>query len=275
MLNKSMKPSKRFLGINIFLFFFFTHSFLGMATAQTDFQTDFIKEDNELASLIQKAKTGIVAIGTFHFNTKPTVQFAGTGFVIGKGNRIVTNHHVIAAIKKKGRLFNLKIFHKNLPTKGVKASILAEDEFHDLAILKLEGKSLPPLPLEKRRGVKEGHKIAFTGYPIGFVLGLNPTTHTGIISAIAPIILPSPTARIIKGELIKHLKKPFNIFQIDATAYPGNSGSPVYRIATGEVVGVINMVFIKGKKEHVLKEPTGITYAIPVEFVHELNQSIQ
>jgi len=95
------------------------------------------------------------------------------------------------------------------------------------------------------------------------------------IVAIAPIILPSPTARIINGDLIKHLKKPFDIFQIDGTAYPGNSGSPVYRIATGEVVGVINMVFIKSKKEHVLQEPTGITYAIPIKFVHELNQSIQ
>jgi hypothetical protein len=38
---------------------------------------------------------------------------------------------------------------------------------------------------------------------------------------------------------------------------------------------VINMVFIKSKKEHILKDPTGITYAIPVEFVHKLNRSIQ
>ena len=74
--------------------------------------------------------------------------------------------------------------------------------------------------------------------------------------------------------LIKHLKEPFDVFQIDAAAYPGNSGSPVYRVATGKVVGVINMIFIKGKKEHVLKEPTGITYAIPIKYVHELNQSI-
>ena len=182
---------------------------------------------------------------------------------------------LLAAIKDKNRLFNLRVFHQNLPIKGIKATLLAEDEFHDLAILGIQETSLPALPLEKIRRVKEGHKIAFTGYPIGFILGLNPTTHTGIISAIAPIILPSPTARIINGDLIKHLKEPFDIFQIDATAYPGNSGSPVYRIATGEVVGVINMVFIKGKKEHILKEPTGITYAIPIKFVHELNRSIQ
>lgn len=270
-----MNPFKQVCVLIVFLFFSLNLFFLSIASAQTDFQINFQKNDNELASLIQRAKTSIVAIGTFHFNTKPTIQFFGTGFVIGTGNRIVTNHHVVAAIQKKDRLFNLRIFHKNLPRKGIKATILAEDEFHDLTILELEGKKMPALPLEKERRIKEGHKIAFTGYPIGLVLGLNPTTHTGIISAIAPIVLPSPTAKIINGELIQHLKKPFDIFQIDATAYPGNSGSPVYRIATGEVVGVINKVFIKGKKEHVLKEPTGITYAIPVKFVHELNRSIQ
>ena len=171
-------------------------------------------------------------------------------------------------------LFNLRIFHKILPVKGIKASLLAEDEVHDLAILGIKGVRLKPLVLEKTHSVKEGYRVAFTGYPIGFILGLNPTTHTGIISAIAPIILPGPSAGIIDGNLIKYLKNPFNIFQIDATAYPGNSGSPVYRVSTGKVVGVINMVFIKSKKEYILKEPTGITYAIPVEFIRKLNQSI-
>ena len=260
-----MKQSRQMLVI-IIVFLLFNLSF-----AETNFQ----KCDDELSTLIQRVRTGIVAVGTYHFNTKPMVQFAGTGFAIANGNRIVTNYHVVATIKKNNSLFNLRVFHKNLPIKGVKAIILAEDEFHDLAILEIEGTSLPPLPMGEKQRVEEGHRIAFTGYPIGFVLGLHPTTHIGIISAIAPIILPSPTAKIINGGLIKHLKYPFDVFQIDAVAYPGNSGSPVYRLATGEVVGVINMVFIKSKKEHILKDPTGITYAIPVEFVHKLNRSIQ
>ena len=260
---------KRFRQLLLIFTFILLFSSLSLA------RTDRLAADNEFASLIQKAKAGIVAIGTFHFNTKPTVQFSGTGFVIDDRGQIVTNHHVIASIKKKNRLFNLRVFHKNLPVKGIKATLVAEDEFHDLAILQIGEKSLPALPLETKKNVEEGHQVAFTGYPIGFVLGLNPTTHTGIISAIAPIILPSPTAKIIDKKIMKHLKEPFDIFQIDGTAYPGNSGSPVYRIATGEVVGVINMVFIKGKKEHVLKEPTGITYAIPIKYVHELRQSVK
>ena len=54
------------------------------------------------------------------------------------------------------------------------------------------------------------------------------------------------------------------IFQLDATAYPGNSGSLLYDPETGEVVGVINKVFVKESKEAFLEKPNGITYATPV-----------
>ena len=230
--------------------------------------------DDYMASLIARAKSSTMSVGTFKFNEKPPARFSGTGFVIGDGTRVVTNHHVIAPIKEAGRLFYLSIFNTDLPDKRIKAQLIAEDPVHDLAILRIE-KRLPALALAKKETVKEGYGVAFTGYPIGFVLGLNPTTHTGIISAIAPILLPPPHSSLINGERVKLLKKPYDILQIDAVAFPGNSGSPVYRIATGEVVGVINKVFIKGKKEHILKDPTGLTYAIPVKWVHLLDQSVK
>jgi S1-C subfamily serine protease len=63
---------------------------------------------------------------------------------------------------------------------------------------------------------------------------------------------------------------PFEIYQLDAVAYPGNSGGPVFNADTGEVVGVINMVMVKGTRESALSNPTGLTYAVPVRFVREL-----
>ncbi len=233
-----------------------------------------LSRDHHLSGLIARVKESTMSVGTFKFNEKPPARFSGTGFVIYDGTRVVTNHHVIAPVKEAGRLFYLQIFNTNLPDKRLKARLIAEDPVHDLAILEID-KKLLPLRLAASGTVREGHTIAFTGYPIGFVLGLNPTTHTGIVSAIAPIILPLPHSSLIKGERVKLLRKPYNILQIDAVAFPGNSGSPVYRIATGEVVGVINKVFIKGKKEYALKDPTELTYAIPVEYVHKLNQSIE
>lgn len=227
-----------------------------------------------MAELVSKIKASTVSVGTYNYKDVPMTRFRGTGFAVGDGSRIVTNQHVVEAIKEKNLMFHLRIFHEKLSGKGVKAVLLAEDHFHDLAILEMEGK-LEPLPMAADGVLKEGHQVAITGYPIGFVLGLNATTHTGIVSAIAPIILPSPHGSLIKGEMVKYLEDPWDIIQLDVVAFPGNSGSPVYRIATGEVVGVINKVFVKGKKEFVLKEPTGITYAVPVGFVRKLNGSIK
>jgi serine protease Do len=64
----------------------------------------------------------------------------------------------------------------------------------------------------------------------------------------------------------------FPVFQLDATAYPGNSGSPIYDPESGEVLGIINMVFVKGTKESVLAQPSGITYAVPANYLRDLLQ---
>jgi S1-C subfamily serine protease len=60
------------------------------------------------------------------------------------------------------------------------------------------------------------------------------------------------------------------VFQLDGTAYPGNSGSPLFDPKTGKVIGILNMVFVKGTKENVLAHPSGISYAIPSNYIHEI-----
>lgn len=70
---------------------------------------------------------------------------------------------------------------------------------------------------------------------------------------------------------VRQLKRgSFSIFQLDATAYPGNSGSPVFDAGSGEVIGITNMVFIKGSKEAAVSQPSGITYAIPENYLKDL-----
>ncbi len=232
--------------------------------------------DEPFADLLEKVKPSIVAVGTHYFNDVPKSTYLGTGFVAGKGQWVVTNHHVVAPVIEKKRLKFLRIFHKDLSVKGVEAEIVAEDKFHDLAILQLALERLSPMTLDTKPGnVREGIGVAFTGYPIGLVLGLNPTTHMGIISSVCPLVRPTTFHQIRDRKLVRYLDDPYDVYQVDAVAYPGNSGSPLYRSRTGEVIGVINQVFVKGKKEHVLKEPSGITYAIPVRFVTELMKTIK
>jgi S1-C subfamily serine protease len=97
-----------------------------------------------------------------------------------------------------------------------------------------------------------------------------------MISALAPIAIPSPDARHLDAATLRRLSTgAYSIFQLDGVAYPGNSGSPLYDPDTGEVIGVINMVFVKGTKEAALSQPSGITYAIPIQALKELLATVE
>jgi S1-C subfamily serine protease len=150
------------------------------------------------------------------------------------------------------------------------ASKMAEDREHDLAVLKITGRPLPTVSLGSPQRVREGEIYAFTGFPIGMVLGLNAVTHRGIVSAISPIAIPQLSAQLLEKNVVARLTAPYNVFQLDATAYPGNSGSPLYDPTTGQVVGIINKVFVQESKETVIQKPSGISYAIPVNHIKEL-----
>jgi S1-C subfamily serine protease len=83
--------------------------------------------------------------------------------------------------------------------------------------------------------------------------------------------MPSLSSRTLNPRMISQLQKTsFAVFQLDGTAYPGNSGSPLYDPETGVVYGVINMVTVKGLKETAITNPSGISYAIPAEHVRNL-----
>lgn len=203
----------------------------------------------------------------------PRSVFLGTGFAIADGRLIVTNAHVLPKNINSKRLESLAVYlQKNGQAMKYEAKTVAIDKEHDIAVLKLLSGSLPALKLGNKVA-REGMSIAFTGYPIGMVLGLFPVTHTGIISAISPVVIPMLRSRQLNTKLLKRLKDPYLIYQLDATAYPGNSGSPVYNIRNGDVIGIVNKVFIKESKETILSKPSGITYAIPIKYLTNLLQN--
>ena len=225
---------------------------------------------DSLPDVIEKTKKSIVAVGTYMSKRSPKGVFLGTGFAIGNGRLIVTNAHVLPDKLNIAKFETLAVFfHQKKQIKMAEVKIVAVDKMHDLAILKLVSESLPVLKLDSAK-VREGQSILFTGYPIGMVLGLYPVTHRGIISAISPIVIPTLRSRQLNAKLLRRLKEPFNVYQLDATAYPGNSGSPVYDAETGHVIGIVNKVFVKESKENVLSKPSGITYAIPIRYLNDL-----
>ena len=219
---------------------------------------------------ISRIKPSIVAIGTFQKTRNPQYVFKGTGFVVGNGQHIVTNNHVVPDKLDHEHNETLAIFTgKGKQVRAIAADLIKKDAMHDLALLEIQEK-LPAMQLSASSSLPDGSDIAFTGFPIGMVLGVFPVTHEGIVSANVPLAIPPANQKDLTTNMIRALRNPYMVYQLDAVAYPGNSGSPVYDKTSGRVVAVVNSVFVKGKKETALSDPTGITYAIPVSYVKEL-----
>lgn len=217
-------------------------------------------------------KPAIVAVGTYQETRNPRFRFLGTGFAVGEGDIVATNAHVLPdKLDAAQREILVVVASGEGQAEPRAASRAALDRDHDLATLKISGKPLPALRLRERDDVREGETYALTGFPIGSVLGFYPVTHRGMIASITPVATPDARAGQLDEKMIRRLSSgPFDVYQLDATAYPGSSGSPLYDPDSGEVVGIINMVFVKGTKEHVLSQPSGITYAIPVRHLRRL-----
>lgn len=228
-----------------------------------------------LPETVAAVKPSVVGIGTQLQTRSPAIVFSGTGFVVGDGLSVITNAHVVPDRLDAVRMEQLGIV---LPDgaggAGVRfrpAQLVGLDRQHDLAHLRLEGTPLPALRLGDATMAAEGQALAFTGFPLGMVLGLHPATHRALLAAVTPVVQPSLSARRLDARAAAQLQRaPFSIYQLAGTAYPGNSGSPLYDPDTGAVLGVINMVFVKGLKESAISAPSGITYAIPVRHVQEL-----
>jgi serine protease Do len=225
----------------------------------------------QLAQAIERIKPSVVGVGTYQKLRNPAIEFRGTGFVVADGLHIITNSHVIPPfIDADNKETLIVLIGRGTNAQQRDAERVTLDADHDVALLRIKGTPLPPVNFGDSREVREGETYAFTGFPIGAVLGLYPATHHALISAITPIVIPKTTSRQLDPRVLNRLRNPFEVFQLDGTAYPGNSGSPLFHPDSGLVVGVVNMVFVKGTKESALEDPSGISYAIPSSYIVEL-----
>lgn len=224
-----------------------------------------------LPDTIARIKPSIVGVGTVERSRVPPVEVLGTGFAVSDGRYVLTNAHVVAMTLDKEHFEYLAVFSgvgSHAQTR--QAEVVGTDSVHDVAVLKISGPPLPPMHLGNDATVREGQFYAFTGYPIGMILGLYPVTQRGMISCITPIAVPANTMRSLSSEMIARLRHPYRVYQLDATAYPGNSGSPLYQMKTGRVIGIVNKVFVEGSKENALTHPSGISFAVPIKYAEAL-----
>lgn len=141
----------------------------------------------------------------------------GSGFIVTADGFIVTNHHVVADADQvsitlsDGRTF--------------KAKVIGTDSTTDVAVVRIDAKGLPTLPIGNDETTRIGDWVLAVGNP----LGLDFTVTAGIISAKgrgSEIQLPNAGNFTIS-----------DFIQTDAAINPGNSGGPLINLR-GEVIGL-------------------------------------
>ena len=182
----------------------------------------------DIPTIARTAKGAIVTIVTAN-NDDPIAL--GSGFLVSSDGAIATNYHVIAS----GNVAVVKFADGTvLPVDGV----LATDKVHDLAVIKVHGKTFQTLTLGNSDQIQVGEEVVAIGNP----LGLELTVSNGILSGV----------RITKEE--------DKFLQTTAPISHGSSGGPLFNMF-GEVVGV-NALYLEGGES--------LNFAIPVNDVINL-----
>ncbi len=164
---------------------------------------------------------------------------SGSGVIFTADGYVVTNNHVVENSNA------IEVVHNR---RSYKARMVGADPSTDLAVLKIEGKSLPAVRLARSRDVQVGEWVLAVGNPFN----LTSTVTAGIVSA--------------KGRNIGILGSQFPIesfIQTDAAINPGNSGGALVN-TRGELIGV-NTAILSRTGTY-----TGYGFAVPVDIVNKV-----
>jgi len=153
----------------------------------------------------------------------------GSGFIIESNGFILTNAHVVEGAST--------IYVTLTDKREFKAKLLGMDKRTDVAVVKIDARDLPRLPLGDSSRVRVGEWVLAIGSPFG----LENTVTAGIVSAKSRDT----------GDYL-----PF--IQTDVAVNPGNSGGPLLNTA-GQAIGINSQIFSRSGGY------MGISFAIPID----------
>jgi Do/DeqQ family serine protease len=173
--------------------------------------------------------------------TPRPVQSEGSGFIVRPDGYIFTNVHVIESADK--------IDVKLQDGREFPARVVGTDEKTDIAVVKVDAKDLPVVPLGDSDTVRVG-QFAFA---IGAPFKLDYTFTYGVISGKGRSKLLQTSGYAISDYL-----------QTDASINPGNSGGPLCDI-DGKVIGMNTL--INGMNR-------GLGFAIPINMAKDIGTEL-
>ncbi len=197
------------------------------------------------ASLVRVAKPAVVTLKAWvkreniFGHEVPSREGIGTAFVHNADGYLLTNNHVIENADEIVVSFD--------DDRELEATVVGRDKPTDLAVLKVDAKGLPALPLGDSDAIEVGDWVVAIGNPFG----LEHTVSAGILSG------RGRTRDDVRG---LDRRGYFNFLQTDASINPGNSGGPLLNLH-GQVVG-INTAVRAGANN--------IGFAIPINMVRQL-----
>ncbi len=175
-------------------------------------------------------------------------QSSGSGVIIEDSGYVVTNAHVVIGAQR---------VQVTLPApppgtaarrsavrpagRAVRAELIGLDLETDLALLKLNEKALPFLPLADSDSVEQGQLVLAFGSP----MGLDNSVTMGVVSSPARQLRPDD---------------PMIYIQTDAPINPGNSGGPLVN-SQGAIVGINTLILTQSGGSE------GIGFAVPSNIV--------
>lgn len=166
----------------------------------------------------------------------PKREGAGSGVIISADGYIVTNNHVVDGADELTITLD--------DNREFSARIIGTDKNTDLALIKIDGKNLPTLPIGNSDELKIGEWVLAVGNPFN----LNSTVTAGIVSA---------KARSLGANGIE------SFIQTDAAINAGNSGGALVN-TKGELVGINAMLYSQTGSY------SGYGFAIPTTIMNKV-----
>ena len=172
-----------------------------------------------------------------------SVSIRGTAFAV-TNEHFISCYHVYKEVPQEERQYlGIAILENPGETihkyKRHLIELIDFDEINDIALFKIKDCSInfKGLQLDDSEKIKEGNEVLYVGFPLATVflsmkLGVTLVSNKCIISAIKR----------------KISDKALSFIQIDKHVSSGSSGSPLFLIKTGKVIGLISGHFEKKSK---------------------------
>lgn len=170
----------------------------------------------------------------------------GSGVIISADGYIVTNNHVIDDAERLEVTLN--------DNRTFDATVIGTDATTDLALIKIDAKDLPVIPMGDSEALKVGEWVLAVGNPFGFT----STVTTGIVSAKSRSIGGHNNGRMGIESYI----------QTDAAVNPGNSGGALVNLA-GELIGINTAIYSQTGNY------AGYSFAVPTSIVKKVMSDLR